>query len=61
MRKVVLKTPSYSFPLNFFKPQTPNAFIISFESSAKRLYLKPNYCANLFCLSTVSGLTPITS
>ena len=35
--------------------------IISFESSAKRLYLKPNFCANLFCLSTVSGLTPITS
>ena len=61
MRKVVLKTPSYSFPLNFFFPHTPKALISSFESSAKRLYLNPYLPANLFCLSTVSGLTPIIS
>ena len=40
-RNVLLITPMYSLPMNFFFPQTPNAFEISLSTSANNGYLIP--------------------
>jgi len=57
-KKVLRIIPSYSFPLNFFGPQTPYALIITFSISANKWKGKLYFFEKLCWLFSESALTP---